>query len=217
MNPEKTTNKPGEPKQAAGGILPREAEQKLKADAGAVVETAKSEVSAITEEAEHEVGALAEQGKAEIGKAIDKAKGLAMEQKQLFAEQLEGVSSAVQKVAAELEAEDASTAGYARTIADGVDRFTKTIKEKDIDGLVAMAEDFGRKQPGAFMAAAAIAGFAASRFLVASAKRRQPAGQAQGQYGGTGVGDGGVSGNYRPARNGGSTSSNLDRDTMGGI
>jgi hypothetical protein len=153
-------------------LLPADAEQRLREDAGAIAETAKAQFADVKEEVEAEIGALAEEGKRQFDSAVDKAKGLATEQKNLLAEQLAGISSAVGKVADELAAEDAATAGYARTIANGVDRFTRTIKERDVDGLVAMAEDFGRKQPGAFMAAAAIAGFAASRFLVASAKRR---------------------------------------------
>jgi hypothetical protein len=34
-----------------------------------------------------------------------------------------------------------------------------------------IAQDFGRRQPAAFLGAAALLGFAASRFLLASAKR----------------------------------------------
>lgn len=155
------------------GMLPSDAERRLREDAGAIAETAKADFESIKTEAETEISALADEGKRQLGEAIDKAKGLATEQKNLFADQLEGIAGAVSKVASELESQDAATAGYARTIADGVDRFSRTLKERDVDGLIGMAEQFGRKQPGAFMAAAAIAGFAASRFLVASARRRE--------------------------------------------
>ena len=62
------------------------------------------------------------------------------------------------------------------------------MRNRDVDDLIAMAEDFGRRQPVAFMGAAALAGFLASRFLLASAKRRNTqamaqSGDMQGAYG----------------------------------
>src|SRR5688572_18583144 len=157
-----------EPK--TGSILPSAAERQLKEDAGAAVEVAKHEISAVKSEAEAQAGAVIEQAKSEIGKAAEKAKGMASEQKEFVSHQIESVAEAVNKVAGELEANDASTATYARTLADTVNSFSETIKNKDVDELFAMAQDFGRKQPVAFMGAAALMGFAASRFLMASAK-----------------------------------------------
>jgi hypothetical protein len=154
-------------------VLPAETEQRLKNDAGALVDAAKSELSQLKTEAETQAGALAEEAKAEFGKVAEKAKGLASEQKDMIADQVDGVAQAVSKVAGELEASDATTAGYARTVADSVNKFSETLKTKDVDQLLQMAEDFGRKQPAAFAGVMAIAGFAASRFLLASAQRRE--------------------------------------------
>lgn len=147
--------------QVSSGIVPPEAEQRLKDDAGAVAETARQDLESVKHEAE-----------AQLGKTVEKAKGLASEQKNLFANQMTDIAEAVSKVASELEAKDSATAVYARTVADSADRIGRTIRERDIDGLIATAEDFGRKQPALFIAAAALAGLAASRFFVASAKRR---------------------------------------------
>ncbi len=52
--------------------------------------------------------------------------------------------------------------------ADQLERFSQALREKDLGGLVRDAEDFARRQPAAFFAAAAIAGFLAVRFLKAS-------------------------------------------------
>jgi hypothetical protein len=204
-----------EPK--TGSILPSAAERQLKEDAGAAMEAAKHEFSAVKAEAEAQAGAVVEQAKAEIGKAAEKAKGIASEQKEFVSHQIESVAEAVNKVAGELEANNATTATYARTLADTVNSFSETIKNKDVDELFAMIEDFGRRQPVAFMGAAALMGFAASRFVMATAKRRQTPATMQDQYAGTGVGDGGISGNYpgpsrRPARE----KATSTRDTMGG-
>jgi hypothetical protein len=77
-----------------------------------------------------------------------------------------------------------------------------------------MVQDFGRRQPAAFMGAMALMGFAASRFLMASAQRQAPASLGE-DYSGAGVGDGGITGNYRGSSRGPSGMSS-SRDTMGG-
>lgn len=160
---------------ATSGDMPDGAERRIREDAEAVAETAKSDLAAVKSEAEAEIGALADEGRKRAEEMAQQAKGFASEQKDMVADQLGSVAQALHKAAGELEQENATTAGYAHRIADGIDRFTRDMKSRDVDGIVGMAEDFGRKQPGAFMAAAAIAGFAASRFLKASADRRTQA------------------------------------------
>jgi hypothetical protein len=216
MSPAKITNPQFPEKTATGGsVLPAEAERQLRQDADTAIETAKQEILGIKAEVEDQAGAIADEAKAELGKMADKAKGIAAEQKEFVSGQLEGVAEAVNKVAGELEAQNATTAGYARTLADTVTSFSDTIKNKDVDELLAMAQDFGRRQPAVFITAAALAGFAASRFLMSSATRRQ-APATNDLYGGTSVGDGGVSGNYAGSthQSGGTISST--RDPMGG-
>ncbi len=155
----------------AGGVIPPKAEETIRHDAEAVVETAKSEFDKVKQEAAAQVGDLAEAAKAQIADVTEKAKGLASEQKELLAGQIGGVADAMERVATDLEAQNASSASYARMIADGATRISDTVKNNDVDQILAMAQDFGRKQPGAFIGAAALLGFAASRFLMASAKR----------------------------------------------
>jgi predicted hydrocarbon binding protein len=197
-------------------VLPSEAERRLKEDAGAAMETAKHEISAVKHEAESQAGAVVEQAKAEIGKAAEKAKGMASEQKEFVSQQIESVAEAVNKVASELETNNAATATYARTLADTVNSFSETLKNKDVGELFAMVEDFGRKQPMVFMGAAALMGFAASRFVMSSSKRSQAPGMGD-QYAGTSVGDGGVSANYPgSSRRPPSEPTTATRDPMGG-
>jgi phage-related tail protein len=203
--------------QTGGSVLPSEAERRLKEDAGAAVDAAKKEISAVKHEAEAQAGAVVEQAKHEIGKAAEKAKGMATEQKEFIASQVDDVAQAVNKVADELEGSDAAIGGYARTVADTVTNFSETIKNKDVDELLGMAQDFGRRQPAAFMGAMALMGFAASRFLMASARRNQMPATMGDQYAGAGVGDGGISGNYPgPSRRRSGRSTTSPRDTMGG-
>ena len=75
-------------------------------------------------------------------------------------------------MAGELEGKGESSAPYVRMVADGAIKLTSTVRDNNVDDILAIAEDFGRKQPVAFMGAAALLGFVASRFMVASASRR---------------------------------------------
>jgi phage host-nuclease inhibitor protein Gam len=163
-------------------VLPADAERRLKQDAGTALETVKAEAASIKAEAETQLGAIADEAKAQIGQVTEHAKGIATEQKDVAAHQIQDFATAVNKVAHELESENASIAGYARTVADAANRFSGTVKEKNVDELLAMAEDFARRQPAAFVGMAALAGFAASRFLRASAAQRP---SASGQHTGT--------------------------------
>jgi hypothetical protein len=94
----------------------------------------------------------------------------------------------MERVATDLEGQNASSASYARMIADGATKISSTVRDNDVDAIFSMAQDFGRKQPAAFIGAAALLGFAASRFLMASAKResgRVAQGQSSVDYNGT--------------------------------
>ena len=164
------------------GTQPADAAQKVKQDAGAALETAKSELGHLRSEAEAQAASIAEEAKAEVGRLADKAKGMASEHKEVLAGEVDNVAHAVEKVASELEANQSATAGYVRTVSDTVTRFSETLRTNDVDQLLRMAEDFGRKQPAAFAGVMAIAGFAASRFVRASANRRPRAGANDGAY-----------------------------------
>jgi hypothetical protein len=180
------------------------------------MEAAKKEIRTVKAEAEAQAGAVVEQAKQEIGKVAEKAKGMASEQKEFIASQVDDVAQAVSRVAGELEGNSA-IGGYARTVADTVQNFSETIRNKDVDELLSMAQDFGRRQPVAFMGAMALMGFAASRFLMASARRYPMPASMSDQYTGAGFGDGGISGNYPgPSRRRTGASVSSPGDTMGG-
>jgi len=128
--------------------------EEAKADARAAGEEIKSEVSAGV----HRAGA--------------QARSFASDQKDYAASQLGGIADAVSRVAAELEKQDqASLARYARQIGNGMRDLSETARESSIDDLVHDAQSFGRRNPAAFLGAAALLGFAASRFLTASTHR----------------------------------------------
>jgi hypothetical protein len=104
--------------------------------------------------------------------AVEKVRDVGMSQAGLAARQVEGVAVALEKVGAELEGSEHAPIGrYAKQMGRSVQNLARQIKGKDLGEIATMAEDFGRKQPLAFLGVAALAGLTASRFLTASAKR----------------------------------------------
>ncbi|MCB5203787.1 nutrient deprivation-induced protein [Neorhizobium sp. T786] len=108
--------------------------------------------------------------KQEVAGLSDKAKDAADDQKNFLTEKIRGVAQAIEKVAAELEQGDNRDIGrITRTVGSSMRKFSTDIQDRSLSEIAGMAEDFGRKQPLAFLGIAAIAGLAASRFLTASA------------------------------------------------
>jgi hypothetical protein len=95
---------------------------------------------------------------------------------------------------------DQAAAGrYAREAARAIDRLAKNVRNSEVDELLAMAQDFGRSQPLAFLGMAAAAGFMASRFALASGHRRAGDGRQQARP----AGDMRPDGEYRGSTYGG--------------
>ncbi|CDM61123.1 MULTISPECIES: hypothetical protein [Rhizobium] len=104
--------------------------------------------------------------------AVDRVKDAVSKETSFAARQVGGIATALEKVGSELEKSDQPEVGrYARQIGSSVQTLAKQMEGRDLGEVATMAEDFGRKQPLAFLGIAALAGLAASRFLTASAKR----------------------------------------------
>lgn len=182
-----TSNLPSTPKP----MDDRAAVPDLGGDAKALLDEARSAAGKVADETMDQVEGLAERAKGELSNATDKAKSMASDQKDMLAEQIGGVADAVGRAASDLEQSNGPSAHYARMIADNAEKLSTTIRDSDVDQLLGMAQDFGRRQPALFVGAAALLGFAASRFVMASAQRRgnppaaQPAGSTYREFGGT--------------------------------
>jgi len=126
-----------------------------------------------------EAADAAEAVKTEAAKQFDRARNSASsfagEQKNAAAERLAAIATALSKAAVELEEEQPTIAAYTQKIASRIDRASSDFKNRDVDSLVGMAEEFGRRQPAAMLGIAAIAGFMSGRFLMASGRRRDTA------------------------------------------
>ncbi|HEX4299200.1 MAG TPA: hypothetical protein VHZ56_14365 [Devosia sp.] len=145
--------------------------QTLRTDASAALGEAQDVAGKIAGEASQQLSDLTGKAREQVQATTEKVKGMAGEQKDLLVTQVDGVANAASRVAGDLEQQHNPGAVYARYVADNAGKLRDQIRDKDVDELLAVAQDFGRKQPAAFVGVAALAGFAASRFLMASARR----------------------------------------------
>lgn len=143
----------------------------LKSDAGGALDEIKDAAGAVGAEVGNQVRGLADQAKSQLSEVADQARTAASGQKDKLADQVGSVADAIGTAASELETKNGAASQYVRMIADQTEKFSATIRNNDVDALLGMANDFGRKQPAAFLGMAALLGFAASRFLVATANR----------------------------------------------
>lgn len=164
------SNTPGPGEGRAEGDTPPSPET-LRADADAVMSEAQDLAGKVAAEANDQVSQLKDQAQAKVAETAQKFKGMASEQKDFLAAQIGGVADAMERVADDLESNNGSSAHYARMIAQNAEKLSDTIRNNDVDQIFNMAQDFGRRQPALFIGAAALLGFAASRFLTASAQR----------------------------------------------
>ena len=144
----------------------------VKSDLDAAADTLASAGADLAATASAEAAEMKDAAAAQLGEAAEKARSFAGEHKDVAAAQIGGVSTALDKVADELAQDDhaAPAADYARKLAAETRRVSDTLRESSIDDLMGMAQRFGRRQPVAFLGAAALAGFVAGRFAMASAK-----------------------------------------------
>lgn len=154
-------------------VSPSELRDQAQHDLGEATDHAKHDLGKVKERAAEDFRELGREATSKVNDATDKAKSFAGDQKDLAATQINGVAAAIEKVAQELENSDQPMVGrYARDLAKSISGLGNTIESRDVDDLMGLAQDFGRRQPVAFLGAAALAGFVASRFAVASAHRR---------------------------------------------
>lgn len=149
----------------------------VKSDLSSAADTLASAGGDVVEAAGAQAAEIKDAAAAQLSQAAETAKSFAGEHKNVAAEQIGGVSAALDKVADELARDEhaAPAAGYARKLAAETRRFSDTLRESSIDDLMGMAQGFGRRQPMAFIGAAALAGFVAGRFAIASKDRRRNA------------------------------------------
>lgn len=91
------------------------------------------------------------------------------DQQEAAAKSIGDIAGALRSAAHHLEDRGEPTARrFADYAADGLERLSTRLRDKDLDGMVREVESFARAQPVAFFGAALAAGFLAVRFLKSS-------------------------------------------------
>ena|SRR5687767_6856247 len=100
----------------------------------------------------------------------DSARSMIGDQQKAAASGLGQFAGALRKAAREMGdgGQQAPMSRMIESAADGLERFSGSLREKDLDGLVRDAESFARRQPMLFFGAAIAAGFLAVRFMKAT-------------------------------------------------
>lgn len=121
-------------------------------------------------------GTVKNKAKEQLHEASGKVEEVASKQKNIAARYTASIGTVLEKVGAEMQSgDDAQVGKYAEELGSTVKSYAKDIEDRELGEVASMAEDFGRRQPLAFLGVAALAGLAASRFLTASAHRRPTA------------------------------------------
>ncbi|MGN7294444.1 nutrient deprivation-induced protein [Rhizobium sp. SAFR-030] len=127
----------------------------------------------LRQKAKEDLASVRNMAQEEFSNVSARAGEMAEEQKGFAAEKMAGIAAAIKKAGDELENQEQPDVGrMTRQMGETVERFAEDIKGRNMSEIAGMAEDFGRRQPLAFLGMAAIAGLAASRFIGASASRQ---------------------------------------------
>lgn len=169
-------------------------------EAETIKDTAREDFNEIKNRAREDLDAVKREAKAEFDHARREAGSYAEGQKNYAADQLSGIAAVFERVGNEMRSGEQSWAGqYAGDIAHRMEDAADRARNSSVGEIVGDVENFGRQRPGAFLATAALLGFAASRFLSASASRRRPSRYANRGYDDDrSYGNGNVHGPARP-------------------
>lgn len=145
-------------RKAVGDAARHEAES-ARAEAGKAGDTIRQEAAGLASSARQKAFEGAEQGKAAA------------------ASSLSDFTAAIRKASEELGERDQSmAAGLARQAASGLEQAADAINGRSVQDLTRSVADFARRQPGAFLIGAALAGVALGRFARASGDHAGPLG-----------------------------------------
>jgi hypothetical protein len=106
-----------------------------------------------------------------VQEARETGKSLLDNQKRAAADSLDGWVQALRKTAEQLQRDDSSVAVFAQRAADGLAEFSGSLRQRDVDSLIAQAQDFARRRPAIFLGGALVTGFVLARFLKSSGQR----------------------------------------------
>lgn len=160
------------------------------------------------------VGQAQEQAQNLVNTAREQATSQLTTQKERAADSLTTIVTALQAASQEVRNQDGGPmADYIDTAASQVDQIATALRDQDISQLLKTTEQFARRQPALFLAAAFALGFAGTRFLKSSSGASGRMSQGNGYRQSQGRSDWQSSGSYG---SGGSYGSRSSSSTTGG-
>jgi len=124
--------------------------------------------SASAEQMKGQAAEFSDKAKDVADQASEKLKEAVGERKVAGADYVGGIAEAMRRAGREFDHELPIAGKYIRKAASQVEDVADSIRTGDVGDLVRNAQSFARRQPTAFVAIAALAGFAAVRFLKSS-------------------------------------------------
>ena len=138
--------------------------------AGSDLKSKASEIaSSSAEQVKEQAAGLSDKAKDVADQAGEKLKEAVTERQTAGADYVGGIAEAMRRAGREFDQELPIAGKYIRKAASQVEDVADSIRSGDVGDLVRNAQAFARRQPTAFVAIAALAGFAAVRFLKSSA------------------------------------------------
>jgi ElaB/YqjD/DUF883 family membrane-anchored ribosome-binding protein len=130
------------------------------------VEQAKDKAGEVAEKAREQTKEVAHEAKHQTKSTVEARKGQAVGE-------LDDVAEAFRTTGHQLRTENKETvADYSERIADQVNRFSRYLENRDVDEMIAEAEDMARQRPELFLGGAFAFGLFIGRFLKSSGDRR---------------------------------------------
>ena len=146
------------------------ASQGMRAKPEGAVSKAEGAVSKLAD-APQQAGSQAKQTASSMAaEATQAAKGFLDSQVAAGADLAGHVAESVRSAADKLEADAPQIAGLVRGAADGVERFSRDMRDQSVKDLWSTASDFTRKQPAVVFGLASLAGFLLFRVLKADSR-----------------------------------------------
>ena len=170
-------------------------------------EEMKDDASSAASEAQSTFQQAKQQAMGAAQEAGSRAQAAIESQKSSAADSVHVVADALRRASHDLDDQNQRMMGQAAAwAAEGLERFSQSLRERELRTLLDQAEDVARRQPALFVGGAVALGFVVSRFLKSSAERRRgtyygSGGSYGGRYGsgyGASSGYGGGSG-YAPS------------------
>jgi hypothetical protein len=141
-----------------------------------LVEDAKSAVSNATSQVKSQASDLASTAQEQATHFLDEQKGVA-------AQRIEGVANALRHAGQELAGNDEGTlAQYTDSLASQLDKFSTSLREREIGSLIDDAKQLAYRQPELFVAGALAAGFVIGRFFKSSRRSYRAFDDPYGEY-----------------------------------